>query len=139
MYNILKFDLRKGGEDETSTPYGLYLDVTRNDGWLGLVEKIASWSEQLRKWYYIPNPYHPDYALAFEDLNEAGYVNETRHLDNRALFIKVRIDYVSLVEMQPGKTHEFARFSFYKSYKLVHEGLLYLYISWKVSILEAFC
>lgn len=112
MYDILKIDFRKGGKGETTTPYGLYLDVKRNDDLLGLVGKISRISEQLSKWYFMPSPYHPHCALAFKDLDEAGFIKGAGYLDEQVLNIKARIDHVALVEMLPNETREFARFNF---------------------------
>jgi len=112
MNDILKIDFREGGVGETTTPYGLYLDVVRNDDLLKLVEKVSKVSERLNKWYFMPSPYHPHCALAFKDLDEAGFVKGARYLDDQALNIQARIDHVALVEMLPDKTREFYRFNF---------------------------
>ncbi len=112
MYDILKIDFREGGVGGTTTPYGPYLDVVRNDDLLGLVEKTSEVSRQLNKWYFMPSPYHPHCALAFKDLNEEGFIKGARYLDDQTFNIKAKIDHIALVEMLPNETREFCRFNF---------------------------
>ena len=112
LYDILKIDFRKGGEGEETTPYGLYLDVKTNQELLNLVSNVANISENLRKWYFMPSPYHPHCALAFKDLTKKGYEVGSKYLDSQNIKIKSKITSVSIVEMLPNKTKEYARFNF---------------------------
>jgi 2'-5' RNA ligase len=112
MRDILKVDFREGGTGETTTPYGLYLDVVRNDDLLGLVEKVSKVSKKLSKWYFMPIPYHPHCALAFKDLDKDGFIEGARYLDDQTFDINARIDHVALVEMLPDETRELYRFNF---------------------------
>lgn len=112
LHDILKIDLRKGGEGETTTPYGLYLDVKKNKELIKLVSKVSDISDNLKKWYLMPSPYHPHCALAFKDLPEEGYRLGGDYLDRRRLTIQAKINSISIVEMLPDETKEFAHFNF---------------------------
>lgn len=112
LYEILKIDFRKGGEGEATTPYGLYLDVKQNEELLKFVSSIAAVSEPLKKWYLMPSPYHPHCALAFKDLSEEGYKLGSKYLDKQNIKLRTKISSVSIVEMLPNATREFARFNF---------------------------
>lgn len=112
LYDILKIDFRKGGEGETTTPYGLYLDVKPNKELLELVSEVSMLCEQFKKWYLMPSPYHPHCALAFKDLSREGYEIGGEYLDSQNLKLYTRITGLSIVEMLPDMTRERARFDF---------------------------
>lgn len=114
LLNILKVDFRKGGADEVTTPYGLYLEVQKNEALISLVGNVTKALERTNKWYFMPSPYHPHCALAFKDLSEKGFRIGAKYLDDTSPAMKSKIDHVALVEMLPNETREFARFNFVK-------------------------
>lgn len=114
FHSILKIDSRKGGVGEATTPYGLYLEVQKNEALMSLVGDIAKAIERTAKWYFMPSPYSPHCALAFKDLNKEGFEIGARYLDDMWPTLKATIDHVALVEMLPNETKEYIRFEFVK-------------------------
>jgi 2'-5' RNA ligase len=112
LRDIIKMDTRKGGEGEITTPYGLYVEVQPNEFLMRLVSNVSLASKGLKKWYSMPRPYHPHCALVFKDLNEDGFRKGIDYLKGKDLKLTVILDHVSLVEMSPKATREFARFNF---------------------------
>ena len=116
MHGILKIDSRKGGEGEVTTPYGLYLNVEKNEALINLVENISKATEGKNKWYLMPSPYHPHCTLAFKDLGKEGFEIGAKYLDDTSLALKAKVDQVTLVEMLSSETREFVRFNFAKKF-----------------------
>jgi 2'-5' RNA ligase len=114
LHNIIKMDSRKGGAGEVTTPYGLYLEVQKDEALMSLVGNISKAVERTDKWYLMPSPYHPHCALAFKDLDREGFELGARYLDDKFPAFKTKLDHVALVEMLSNETREFVRFGFRK-------------------------
>lgn len=112
LQNILKIDSRKGGREEETTPYGLYLGVEPNKQLICLVDDIATITRSMKKWYSMPRPYHPHCTLAYKDLDKKGFVIGGKHLDRLNLRYSSRVNHVALVEALPKATRELIRFHF---------------------------
>lgn len=115
MDGYLKVDFRKGGKDETTSPYGLYLRVQKSPELLQLVETISKNIHDYRKWYHMPSPYTPHCALAYKDLSKQGFQIGSEYLDSQDIMLEATIDHVALVETTDRQTREFERFSFTKN------------------------
>lgn len=116
LSDIIKKDDRVGGKGEDTTPYGLYLEVQPNSDLNELVRKVGLITAKEEKWYFMPQPYHPHCALAFKDLDEKGFKEGINYLEKQDFELKATLDHVSLVEMLPAATREYARFDFVKKF-----------------------
>jgi len=103
---------RKGGLDEITTPYVLWIDVNVNEKLQNLVQIINKQvTLKYDLWYKMPQPYTPHVTLAFRDLTEKGYNEGMEFLSKKEFSDDVKISHISLVEKLPDVDVEYRRFN----------------------------
>ena len=106
---------RKGGIDETTTPYVLWINVELNDNLINLVNEVKNnITSHFNLWYTIPEPYTPHVTIAFRDLNEEGYLKGLEYLKQIDFDKKIKVSHIALVEKFVDKDIEYKRFYFKK-------------------------
>jgi 2'-5' RNA ligase len=103
---------RKGGIDEVTTPYVIYINVNMNHVLLDLVAKTAKITAETAKWYFMHQPYQAHCTLAFRDLTKKDFAVGRAHLVHTAPAGTVTINHVALVKKLPSLDRELVRFPF---------------------------
>lgn len=103
---------RKGGKDEITTPYVLWINTIVSDTFDKLLIEIEKITYKYNHWYTKPNPYIPHVTIAFRDLSQEGYEKGAEYLNSIDFKETIQISHIALVEQTEKESIEYKRFYF---------------------------